>query len=328
MAGVEFSPSYQPSWQPLLPKTIQRVSNIGANWLVLDPTWSITRANPPVMEPVAGRDALWPDLETTIQQAKSQGLKVAVKPTLSYPDISPETCIETPCPTAADLWWDEGARDFSWWLVWFDHYRQFILHHADLAALTGADALVIEGDHLNPALPGGLALDGSPSGVFSDAETRWRDLISEVRQHYSGTLVWSLSSDEGQIVPPFLDAFDEVIMDWQVDPLNPDSPQPALEELQAQFDQTLDGRVKEIQTGSGKPLIVSIAAPSNPDMLFQLNVYEALLSSLSQRDWINGVISSGYYPPAELQDSSNSVHGKSAEALLQMWFPVLVSAQP
>jgi hypothetical protein len=63
-------------------------------------------------------------------------------------------------------------------------------------------------------------------------------------------------------------------------------------------------------------------------MVYQNNNYEALLSALSQREWISGVISSQYYPPAELQDSTSSVHGKSAEVLLQNWFFGLLTEQP
>lgn len=328
VAGVELSPTYYPSWQPFISKTFQRLTNLGANWVGIDPTWSVTRANPPVVEPVAGRDALWPDLISTIQQAKAQGHKVVVKPVMTFPSYTAVACNEAICPTAADLWWQEGQRDYSWWLVWFEHYRDFLLHHADLATQTGADALVIGGDWLNPAMPSGLLVDGAPSGILSDAEGRWRNLIADVRQRYQGPLLWSLGYTEGQILPPFLDTVDQIYLDWRINPGSPDNPSPAVDELEAQFSADLDGRIKDIQTLTGKPILVAISAPSNPDMVYQNNNYEALLSALSQREWISGVISSQYYPPAELQDSTSSVHGKSAEVLLQNWFFGLLTEQP
>jgi hypothetical protein len=328
IAGIEFQPAYHPSWQPLLPQTLQRVKDTQANWLVLDPTWSVTRANPPVLEPVAGQDALWPDLVDSIQKAHTQGLKVALKPTPSFRNFPAPTCIAAPCPSSIDYWWQTGARDFSWWLVWFDYYRNFIIHNADLAAQTGAEALVLGGDWLNPALPGGPILAGQPSGVPADAEQRWRNLLTEVRTRYSGTLIWALTNGDGQIVPPFMDAVDQIYLEWPVDPASLGDPLPPVADLEAQLGAQLDGKVKELQTSSGKPLSIALRASSNAGMESQQNIYQALLNAINQRDWISGIISSGYYPPAALQDQTTSVHGKSAEALLQNWFPGLTGQQP
>ncbi len=327
-AGIEFIPNYHPSWQPIMPQTLQRVKDIRSNWLVLDPTWSVTRANPPVFEQVAGRDALWFDLVSTIQQAHEQGIEVAVKPVPNFTYLPSPVCITTPCPTATEFWWQEGARDFSWWLVWFDHYRSFILHHADLAAQTGAEALVMGGEWLNPALPGGTTIDGQPSGIPSDAEQRWRNLIGEVRQRFPGTLMWALPYKEGQAIPTFIDAVDQIYLEWPVEPVNTDSPQPSAADLELQFGEQLDGKVKEFQTSIGKPLILALLSVSNPNLESQQNAYQAMLNAINQRDWISGFISSGYFPPASLQDQSNSVHGKPAEALLQNWYPGLTGTQP
>lgn len=328
VAGIEFQPANHPSWQPLLPQTLQQVQNNRANWLFIDPTWSFTSVNPPVLQPVAGNDALWPDMTYMVQEAHDQGLKVALKPSPAFNTISTSTCLEIPCPDPAAAWWQEGKRDFSWWLVWFDLYRNFIIEHADLAAQTGAESLVLGGDWLNPALPAGMLSDGQYSGVPADAEERWRSLLAEVRQRYPGVLAWALTYQDNLTAPPFLDAVDQIVIEWSIDPANPQNPLPGVDELEAQFGELLDGKIKEIQVSSGKPIILALSAPSDPDLETQQTIYQALLNAVNQRDWISGLVSSGYYPPAALQDQTGSVHGKLAEGLLQNWFPGLTGAQP
>jgi len=326
-AGIEFQPAYHPSWQPLLPQTLQQVKTDQANWLVLDPTLSFTSVNPPVLQPVAGEDALWPDLVDSVQQAHQQGLKVAINPTPSFGKYPAPTCMAPPCPNSVDAWWQEGSRDFSWWLVWFDLYRSFALQYADLASQTGSEALVLGGEWVNPALPGGVLFDGQYSSVPADAEQRWETLLAEVRQRYSGELVWNLPYQEGQALPPFLDAVDQLMLSWSIDPGSAESPT-SESDLEALFGEQMDGKIKEIQTSSSKPIVLAVHAPSNPDLETQQSIYQALFNALNQRDWISGLIASGYYPPAALQDQTASVHGKPAEVLLQNWFTSLTSAQP
>jgi hypothetical protein len=321
ISAIELISAYHPSWQPLLPSAMQRIKDLGANSLVIPPTWTATRSNPPVIEQVAGSNALWNDLVQQFQSAHSLGLKIAVKPTISYPQ---PVCQTDTCPSGADAWWQLGTRDFSWWLVWFDHYRDYLLHHADLAARTGVEMLIIGGDNLNPALPGGVLADGSPSGVPSDADQRWRDIIAEVRKHYTGPLLWALPYKDGQVVPSFLDAVDQVYVEWELS-------YPTDEALAADLDSLvatrLDDEIQQISTSTSKPIILALITPSLPDLQAQQDLYQAVLNAVNQRSWINGFVSSGYYPPAQLQDQTPSVHGKPAEALLQTWFPGFYSQQ-
>ena len=79
---------------------------------------------------------------------------------------------------------------------------RFVIHYADLASLTGSQALVIGGDWIAPALPAGDFADGTPSGVPADAEARWKSLIAEVRQHFRGTVIFALPYDIGVISAP------------------------------------------------------------------------------------------------------------------------------
>jgi hypothetical protein len=128
--------------------------------------------------------------------------------------------------------------------------------------------------------------------------------------------------------------------------------------LEAEAARILDNDILPLQTELGKPLILSVAYPSadggntaclddpnseeclefsalSPpnedipsialDLEEQTDIYNALLNVSNNRDWISGFVSSGYYPPAALQDKSISIHGKPAEEAIRHWFPQLVA---
>ena len=338
-AGVEYQTNYHPSWAPYNNSALQNVKNLGANWVIYRPTWTYTRVNFPVFEPVAGQDPLWPDLVSMIGQARGQGLNVALFPSPRY-------------PISAKQWWQTGSRDFPWWLVWFERYRTFALNFADMASAEGAQALILGGEWVTPALPGGTLPDGTPSGVPLDAEARWRDLLSEVRQHYKGQVLWALPYDQGvDAAPPFLDAVDQVYIQWSA-PLESQANATA-EEMAVTAGKLLDDNVQPFQTKLRKPVILSVAYPSalgwlqgclsdgnsgclpmealdrpqpdidsvTLDLKGQEDAYNAVLLAVNSRPWIKGLVSAGYYPPAELSDKSSSVHGKPAAGVLWYWFP-------
>jgi len=252
-------------------------------------------------------------------------------------------------PVAVDQWWQDARRDFPWWVSFFERYSNFILHHATLAS-NGVEPLILGGDWLNPALPGGLLVDGSPSNVPEDAELRWRNLIQQIRERYSGAIGWVLSYPDGlEAPPPFLDTVDQVYLLWSA-PLAT-SPGETVEEMQAQAGNILDQEILPFQQAVGKPVILAISYPSidqaatgciaisgggclNYDLLTQPNTdipelnlnlqaqaiaYNAVLSAINERSWVSGFVSMGYYPPAVLQDKSTSINGKPAYGVVWYW---------
>jgi len=121
----------------------------------------------------------------------------------------------------------------------------------------------------------------------------------------------------------------------------------------------LDEEILPYKTSTGKKIILGFAIPSAtgaeaaciPDSLSgcldwralnrpledipsvrlnlqsQTDVYETMLNAINTRNWINGMISRGYYPPALLQDKSASIHGKPAADLLWYWYPRLLGRE-
>ncbi len=342
MAGVEFLPAYDPTWTPRTSKALNDAHSIGANWLVMTPGWSFTRSEPPVFELKTGADPLWPESMSTILQARNLGMNVALFPAAHFPENPSD-------------WWQKSPRDFAWWVSWFEQYRMYALHHADLATRSGAGALILGGDWLNPALPGGVLADGSASGIPADADTRWRAIIQEVRARYKGVVMWALPYDNLQNPPPFLDAVDFVYVLWT--PPLATSTNATAAEMQIEAGRLLDEVILPFQQKINKGAIIAAAYPSADggiagcvrlpeggclaserlaqpganitgvtwDLQEQADAYNALLLAINSRDWTAGFVSRGYYPPIGLQDLSFSIHGKPASGVLWFWFPLMLA---
>ena len=346
LAGISFASAYHPGWSTHINSAIDMVDNLGANWLIIRPTWSYLSPQSPVNEILPSQDIMWPELSSYIARADNLNLKVGIFPTMNF-------------PAQPDQWWLDAPRDFAWWIVWFERYTQFLIHHAEIAEQKNAEALIIGGDWLSPALPQGALADGSPSGVPADAENRWRNLIEQIREHYSGTLIWALSYPEGiDAPPPFIDEFDKIIINWSVK--LSDASTPSVSDLYTEAARILDQEIQPFYAAIAKPIILAIAYPSadgsatgcitiapdsclpnqdisttnehtsqlNLDLQEQADLYNALFLAVNDRDWISGLISEGFYPPVSLQDPSLSTYNKPAGGVMWYWFPRLLGSQP
>jgi hypothetical protein len=325
--GVEIQPGYDPTYQPWTTLAMQNIQGIGANWVVLTPSWSVSRTSPFVFSPVPGNDPLWADLLDSVWRARATNLNVALFPLPNLPD-------------AASVWWSAAPRDAAWWETWFNRYQAFILYHADLASRSGAQTLILGGDWIAPALPGGLLADGSPSGVPADAETRWRNLITETRRHFGGSLYWAVTYPAGLTnLPSFVSEMDGLYVLWYA-PLGDST---AVLDMQTEAGRRMDNDLLPLQTALQKPIVLAMIIPSadgaaqaslSPEVVFQpgaggarvnlqlqVDIYQAMLGAVDARPWIAGFVSRGYYLPAVLQDASASIHGKPAADLLWYWYP-------
>ena len=341
MAGVELLSKYQPPWQSYMNIGIQKIQELGSNWVILTPTWRYTRNNPPVLEIVPGKDPLWMDLNQTVNLSQHQNLKIALFPQTIYdPDPS--------------LWWQSAKKDSGWWQNWFERYRTFILHHADFASQNNLSALIIGGPDVLPALPGGLLDNGSPSNVPGDVDEKWRQLLRDIRTRFGGKLAWAMGYPNGfKQIPGFLSDLDFVYILWSA-PLTTVS-NPNMTDLANEFGRLLDTDILPFQASIDKPITIAIDYPSidgagmgcinagnlclpfnvfdqpfidipgvNIDLAEQTDIYNASLSAINQRPWITGIISRGFYPPAAVQDKSSSIHGKPASDVLWYWFPKIL----
>jgi hypothetical protein len=339
LSAIELMPGNKAASTVHIHSSISDVTNTNANWIIFTPTWTFTHQIPPVIEPNPNQDPLWFDLTSLSNEAISMGLQVGLHPQIHFPD-SPEE------------WWLTVPLDFSWWNSWFDQYANFVIHFAETAEKQGIDMIVLGGEWLTPALPGGKLANGEPSGVPADAELRWEEILAEVDSRFSGTIAWSMSLPTSDRMPTYFQYIDQIQLNW-LPQLQPDS---SIEDLQNQALDSLNGDTNDFWSSwlkpSNKILVLRIAypsvtgwdstcteenqelclslddfskpAPNIPDMPIDMGhqavIYSSLLSAVSEKNWISGIISWGYYSPVVLHDQSISIHGKPAEEILEFWF--------
>lgn len=342
VTGIELQTTQHPNWVTSMPQALKNIQAIGSNTVILTPTWTFGTTNPLLLAPIPGQDSFWNDTYRMVTQARALNLSIAIFPTPRF-------------ATTADAFWASAPRSPEWWQTWFDHYLAFTINYAALATQSGAQTLIIGGEWLNPALPGGTLSDGTPSGVPDNANTRWETIIAELRTRFRGTILWALPYEQEYIEsqPGFLSDVDGIYLMWSVK--LSDSSNPSKEELTIEASRLLDTDISVLSSQVGKPIILAMAYPSangaasgcvsgdggclslaqlsypnssassaTVNMQLQSNIYESILIALNTRQWVSGIVSRGYYPPTVLQDPSTSIHGKPAADVLWYWYPRLL----
>ncbi|MEK6751474.1 MAG: hypothetical protein AABZ00_04330 [Chloroflexota bacterium] len=350
VAGVEFQPTYRPNWSYYAPQAFANTQALGSNLAVITPTWTYTSVSPLRFATVQGQDPLWIDSAIMISQARALGLNIALFPTPNFP-----TNADASTPPSSNFWLG-APRDAQWWLTWFTRYRAFAVNYADLASQTGAQTLILGGDWITPATPGGTLPDGNPSNAPADVEAQWKAIIADVRTHFKGQIFWAMPFTPSAVATPlnFLQDVDGVYLLWSA-PLAANQTATKAD-YAAEAGRLLDNEVAPLASLLNKPLILAVKYPSaagavtgcvsdgsgkcldwnalnrpNADinnvslnLQHQADIYEAILIAVNGRPWVSGFITRGYYMPAALQDKSSSIHSKPAADILWYWFPRLL----
>jgi len=250
ITGIELLPTQNPNWVASIPQAMQNVQALGANWVILTPTWTFAETDPLVFAPIPGKDSFWNDTYRMTNQARGLNMTTAFFPTPRF-------------KSTPDDFWNSAPRNASWWEAWFNHYQAFLVNYADLASQSGAQALVIGGEWVAPALPGGTLSDkNTPSGVPSNAADRWKNIITELRNHFRGKIFWALPYTEEAVEAPLeiLESVDGVYLLWDIK--LSDSPIPTKQEMASEAGRLLDNGIAPLSSIIGKPIIISVAYPS------------------------------------------------------------------
>ncbi|MBL8064154.1 MAG: hypothetical protein JNK32_14085 [Anaerolineales bacterium] len=350
VAGVEYQSTYSPNYSYYAPQAYANTKALGSNLIVLTPSWSFASISPLRFGSIPGSDPLWIDSAIMISQARNLGMNVALFPT---PHFSPAPDSAT---SASAAFWKNAPRDAQWWQTFFTRYRAFLVNYADLAAQSGAQSIILGGDWITPALPGGTLPDGSASNVPADAEAQWRSIIQDVRSRFRGQVLWAMPYSKTSFQSPvnFLRDVDAIYLLWSI-PIAT-SQTATKTDYANEAGRLLDNEVAPMASLLGKPIILGVAYPSaagaasgcisngaggcvdlpalsrpNADissvslnLQTQADIYEAMLIAVNARPWISGFISRGYFMPVALQDKSTSIHSKPAADVLWYWFPRLL----
>lgn len=332
VAGIGLIPGYDPSWALYMQSSMDDIVATKANTVVLSPTWTVTRNSPPHFEPVLGQDMLVATLAQQIRAAQQRGLKVVL-----YPRLQADSGIID--------WWAHTPYDNGWWRVWFEQYHKFMLNFADIAQTYQVDGLVMGGEWISPALPA-----NDPPDFARD---RWLATIEDVNNAFDGEMIWQqYYGNDLSDAPGFIERFDVVYLEWGATLGTYYGAE--MKEVRDTAGSLLNKEVKPFKDKIKKPLVISLAYPSaqggvtnciyettttdrcipfellSPlfpdraevalDLDGQALVYNAVMAEINKRQWVDGVVSEGYYPPVRLEDKSVSVQGKPAQEVLIHWF--------
>jgi len=206
---------------------------------------------------------------------------------------------------------------------WFDGYKTFILHYAELAAKYNVEMFCI-----------GTELSNTTTERW---KAKWLDIISEVRKVYKGPLTYAANWDEYDTVS-FWNEIDYIGMDAYfplTDKVNP--PKADIIAGWTKHADTLENWLKS--TGLKKGVIFTeigydTIAGSNkqpwrviPTLTSQVesqdeqaNCLEALLLVMSNRPWFKGFYWWNYFPRPDIGVLGYTLRGKKGEKILTEWF--------
>ncbi len=339
-SGIGLTPTYNPNQESYLTQVLAATQD-QINHVMISPAWVTAPALAPQMFEVSiNRTPRWQELAVEVMNAQNQGLEVSLFPTILF-DGSPES------------WWNDLATDQEQtWQSWLADYQRFIFQYADFSAVNEVEILVLGGDWLEPSLP--VNDHSEQFNQPGNMASLWEEIIGDVRDRYQGQVGWMLTLESAADPPDFLDEVDVLYLLWdqQLDPTL------GQDERIEQMGEALDEVAQPLVEDLGKPFILVISVPSiqgygeacipsptdlgdcldtyllslspsasNPgtsDLALQAAYYHAILSAVSARDWVDGVISQGYYPPLALHDTSSSIHGKPAMDLFREWLALVL----
>jgi photosystem II stability/assembly factor-like uncharacterized protein len=291
-------------------QSLELLRATGANWVTIVPIWWMADT---------GRSAICfrPDsspsdaeLEVVINQARSLGMAVFLKP-------------EIRCSTG--VWIGRHKPHSS---SWYNYYRVFIMHYAQLAQETHCQMFSV----------------GSELDSTTTADTAWAQIINWVKGAYLGPVTYSADWRTYQEIP-FWDSLDVIGINAYFPVCYPVTPyEPNVMNLSEHWKDTWVPEIEGFRdslglTDSTKPVIFTeigyrsitccAAEPWNDtvsgtyDSTEQRNCYIAALHSLLGKPWFAGWFWHEWTTDPNqggVGDLSYSPKGKKAQEVLRRWF--------
>ena len=259
-------------------------------------------------------------IRTVIKQAQALGLEVALLPIvlIEHPGEHEWRGNLSPPDTMGRRRGDAGYQGPDW-RTWFRGYGQLLRHYARLGEECRVSILSV----------------GSELSSSEGEASRWRALIGEVRELFSGELTYSANWDHYQHVS-FWSALDYVGLSGYYE-LTRDTT-PSLSELLGAW-RRVRAQLLTWRTTAGlerKPLLFTelgypsidgcaskpwdYTAKTPPDLLEQAACYEAFVRCWDGRPELGGVFFYEWWGEGGPQDGHYTPRGKPALSVLKGWF--------
>lgn len=286
----------------------------GINWMCLAVACYQKTAHSTEIEFDFGKSSSDRDIMAAVERAHSHKVKVCLKPMVNCKDGVWRAYINF-----ADS--DFEGED-PYWDAWFKSYGDFMKYYAELAEETGCEMLCI-----------GCEMCGTER-----KEKHWRKLIAELRQIYSGELIYNTNHGHEDDVKWF-DAVDYVGTSAYFPVAKAIGA--TSEMMQEEWQRVCQEMQKIHEKWQKKIVFMEIGCRSASgcaampwdfihkelphDEEEQANFYDSCLQVFAEKEWFGGVFwwdwSTKIYDTREAaeQDNGFNIHLKKAEEVLKQW---------
>ncbi|MBE5950632.1 MAG: glycosyl hydrolase family 53 [Lachnospiraceae bacterium] len=296
-------------------KSREMLFQTGSNWMCLAFSVIQETAHSTKIDFSFGRSVTDRDLMAAIEHAHENNVKVCLKPMVNCRDGVWRAYINF-----ADS--DFEGRD-PYWDAWFQNYGDFMKYYAELAEETGCEMLCI-----------GCEMCGTER-----KENHWRRLIAEIRQVYSGKLIYNTNHGHEDDVKWF-DAVDYIGTSAYFPVAKAGGASSA--EMQKAWTKVREEMYRVYQKWQKKIVFIEIGCrsangcatmpwdfqhrnlPHDEDE--QANFFDSCLSVFAKEEWFGGMFwwdwSTYIYDDKETatKDNGFNIHLKKAEDVLKEWY--------
>lgn len=202
--------------------------------------------------------------------------------------------------------------------AWFESYRAFVIHYADIAAEEGVETFSV----------------GSELGSMESHAELWRALIEDVRSRYRGRLLYSANWDHYQLTP-FWDAVDAIGVTAYYELVQSEGYTPSRDELVSAWGPHI-AAVGEVALREQRPVVITelgytsqataarypwdYTAGGATDLGLQYTLYDAARVAWQDVPWLSGVYVWNWFGAGGSDDNGYTPRNKPAAAVLERWF--------
>ena len=299
-------------------KSQELLYQTGINWMCLAVMLTQETAHSTKIEFDFGSSSSDRDIIAAVERAHNNGIKVCLKPMVNCRDGVWRAYINF-----ADS--DFAGKD-PYWDKWFESYGNFMKYYAELAEETGCEMLCI-----------GCEMSGTER-----KESHWRKLIAEIRNIYSGKLIYNTNHGREEEVLWF-DAVDYIGTSAYFPVAKAGGA--SSEDMQKTWQWVREKMYKVYQKWQKKIVFIEIGCRSANgcaampwdfthtelphDEEEQANFFDSCLSVFADQEWFGGVFwwdwSTYIYDDKETakKDNGFNIHLKKAEKVLKKWYKEL-----
>lgn len=311
--------------------SMKKLAETGANWVCISFGADMEEPNDPQIFWAEKNPRMVTDdeIRRAINLARQNNLKIIIKPVVNVRDGTWRSWIKFETP--------DGKIDMQAWDKWWSDFRQFLLHYARIAEETGCEMYCL----------------GCEMGSTEPFEGRWRNLIADIRQVYSGAITYDTNHGEEDKIT-WWDAVDIISISAYY-PIGTDDVELALKddlskvppsdssvealkrrlkpikEIIRKVSREFDRPVFFIELGmcSAKGCSAAPWTHNAPNMIYdgdeQSRFYQAMFESFWDEPWFIGFAwwdwPATLYPREKAQgNTSFCIYGKPAEQLVRQWY--------